>query len=842
MGKIDEILKNNEYINRRSLAGQFDEAKYIQMVDEHNRKFIYNKLKELEDYFDHLYDKINPSIKLDLNQKIAILTNEDYNLIIAGAGSGKTTTMIGKIKYLIDQCNVLPDEILTLSFSKKNVEELDEKLNKILNLGVNVQTFHKLGLDIIREKEQINGIIDDSVMYNIFREYFEKVLFQNKKDLKTMTLFLNCFFNIGSEMDSFDSLQQYHEHICNELRISLKGKFELYNEQVIQKRSAYRRTINSEYVRSNEELSIANFLFLNGIDYEYEKRYIHGDNNKIYRPDFTLKQGENTIYLEHFGINENGTSSYYSVNDTIKYNHNINLKKQAHARYGTKLLCTFSKYNDNRPMLLHLQEELQKNGFVFKTKTPEEIFQTLTKTSSDRYFYDYYILASEFLKKFKLYNLNLIDIDNLVKMTNSDRTKLFLMTVKPFIAFYQKYSFEHHIIDFDDMIIKSINILNNNQYHPIKTYKYLIVDEYQDISKQRFELIKRLSEYYSSYIVAVGDDWQSIFSFAGSDVELFTHFQESLGYAEELKIVNTYRNAQELIDIAGEFVQKDDGVIKKDLKATKHIDKPIVVYSYDDQTDKNLNIAVIVANIIKNLYTQNPNENILLIGRYNHDINKLFKTEIFYYYKDRVVCKECPKAKISFTTAHKSKGLEDDNVIIINAIDATYGFPSKVKDDPIFDVFPKKEENYAYAEERRLFYVAITRTKNKVYILVPKSKPSPFVLELVKNNHVEFKDDIEKEYSDFLDTYKCPKCGNKLIKTHIDNLNSLVYSCSSDSELCDFMTTSLQYKISLKPCPKCNGYLVPKDLAKNGNLIIGCTNYKQDGSGCNYIEFLKNTC
>lgn len=795
-------------------------------VKKHNINFIKKKLYEYRDYFDHLYDEINPKIKLDLEQRIAILTDEDYNLIIAGAGSGKTTTMIGKIKYLIDKCGVKGEEILAISFARKNVLKLDENLNKKLNLNVDVKTFHQLGKSILDESDAKKEPISEGKKYNIYLSYFENELFNNKENLKEMVDFLSCYFNVDENMCNFNSLSEYLKFKNEELYTSLKSNLSSYNEQAIEKRAKYRRSIQSEYLRSSEELKIANFLYLNGLDYEYEKRYMYV-NDRIYHPDFTIKQGENSIYLEHFGINENGTCTYYSDYGLNKYLHEINIKKQIHARNGTKLIITYSKFNDNRPLLVHLEELLKENGFVLNKRNEEEIFRTLQETNKDSYFYNYIVLAMEFISKLKLKDIKNIDdfkCDNV-------RTSKFLKTIKPLYKYYDDKLEEYNYIDFEDMIVKATKILKKINWQLPKKYKYLIIDEYQDISKQRFNLIKEFADLYSSNVIAVGDDWQAIFSFAGANVELFTKFKEEMGYGEILKITNTYRNAQELIDVAGEFVLKDENNIKKTLHSNKHINKPVCIYSYTDNDSK----AIVIANIIKELYNDNKDNDILLIGRYNFDLNNLLKSNLFIIEKEKIKCIECPLANINFTTVHKSKGLEYDNVIIINAIDSTFGFPSKIKDDPIFEIINEKVNHYA--EERRLFYVALTRTKNKVYIITPILKPSPFILELKENINVEFKDDLLNEYSKSLQSLKCPICHGILRREYFKDLNQYIYRCSTDKEICDFKTTELVHKINLKKCPNCDGYLLFKTIASNNKLMLGCSNYNEN-DGCHYVEFI----
>lgn len=841
----DNVFNLDVYLSKRFLIkNNVDIDKYQQKIILHNKNFIRKKLNVYSEYFDNMFNKINSNIKLDYEQRLAILTDEDYNLIVAGAGAGKTTTMTAKIKYLVEKCNIKPNDILAISFARKNVKELDTQLNKIFKLGIKTMTFHQLGNEILKSDENLfTRPVDESERYKIIINYIKDDIYKNPVNLKQLTHFLICYFNGDKTMENFKDLKDYHEYITENLFKTLKSDLSTYNEKIINKRKAYKRTIHDEYLHSNEEVAIANFLYLNNIDYRYEPRIRlkKGD----YRPDFQIIQGENSAYLEHYGISENGQSSIYNLDDRNKYIHAIKLKDQYHHRNGSILIKTFSKYNDQRPLLDHLKEELEKQNFILKRKNEEEIFYELADGNFDSYFYPFIILLLDFISQFKLNFYTNLNLDELINKANNDRTKKFLITIKPIFMHYQNYLKENSLIDFEDMITKASLKLDTIKKDELNfKYKYIIIDEYQDISKQRYDLIKKLSDKLQAKIVAVGDDWQSIFAFAGSEVELFSKFQDTMGYGEILKIRNTYRNAQELIDVAGEFVQKDKSHITKKLISTKHITKPIIVYSYDDEIGTvNLSKSIAISKSISNILSENPTSKILLIGRYNFDLNQLFKSGLFQKGEgDRVISLDNPDAYIEFFTVHRSKGLEFDDTIIINAINSHYGFPSKIKDDPIFEIFDKKKENMAYAEERRLFYVALTRTKNKVYIIVPKSKPSPFVIELEKSTNVLFKDNVIETYRDNKNKLKCPICKSPLKKGYDQYLNGYIYKCINEKELCNFKTNELIYKIPIRKCPRCaDGYLLFKKELPDGSLFIGCSNYKESGEGCNcYIKIDKD--
>ena len=254
--------------------------------------------------------------------------------------------------------------------------------------------------------------------------------------------------------------------------------------------------------------------------------------------------------------------------------------------------------------------------------------------------------------------------------------------------------------DFDDLIIKATNILE--KYY---RYKYIIVDEFQDTSTIRFNLVNKLRILNKANLFVVGDDYQSIYHFSGCNLNLFLDFTKLIPNSKILKLKYTYRNSQELIDIASKFVMKNPRQINKDLISNKHIDKPIEFIYYLNSKKS-----------FKKLYQKvsSINKDVLVLGRNNKDILEFSDEDINYL------------------TVHSSKGLEAENVILINMTDRMYGFPNKIKNNKLIECLHPSDKEVLFAEERRLFYVALTRTKNKVYIMVPIFGKSIFIKELKK--------------------------------------------------------------------------------------------------------------
>lgn len=494
---------------------------------------------------------------LDEQQQHIVLDESKYLLVVAGAGSGKTFTILGKIYYLTKYKHVLPSEILCISFTKSSSISLKKKIEKELKIDIPVYTFHKLSLEILKNKFNDYEITSNDTLNNIIHLFFYETVLQNEK--------------LMHEILQYFKVKSY-------------------------------KNIIKKY---------ANFI------------------------------RNNTLKIEKLEI----------------------------------LLLTF----------IHL---FKCNNY--------DISDFSTFLTSIRRWFNF---------KYK-------------------QEKIFLLLALNIYLLYQNHLNENKEIDFDDMIINATKYVKEGAN--VNKYKYVIIDEYQDTSFIRFDLIKSILDVTSANLMVVGDDFQSIYRFTGCDVSLFLNFQEYFNDAKILKIENTYRNSQELVDIASRFVLKNKYQIRKKLKSSKHLLKPVSIVYY-----KNIKKAFLT--LVRKIYSKTRSP-ILVIGRNNKDINLVISSSIEIK-NDEIIVLNNSNIKLKYMTAHKSKGLEEENVIIINLIDGMLGFPNKIKDDRVLRFVSKNYDNYLYGEERRLFYVALTRTKNKVYLLTPLKDKSTFVRELIADNY-----------------------------------------------------------------------------------------------------------
>lgn len=836
-----------------------DLQKGSSIIKKHNDRFIATHIKSEKAYLDNILKECDPAIALDNEQREVVLSNEDHTLVIAGAGAGKTTTVAAKVRYLVEKQGIAPSQILVISFTNKAVEELRDRINHRLHIDCPITTFHSVGYTIMRQGDsERKKIVDGGFMYHILNKYLKSAVLRNQKMVDKLILFFGSYFSAPYEGED---LNGYFHFIANTDFSTIKSDLREYVRQIVDRKTHKAQTLNNEILRSMEEVRIANFLYLNQIDYEYEPIYQYRilDSNKPYTPDFRITQGDKTTYIEHFGITEDGRSSRYTEQELSKYKSRINDKILLHRKHHTDLIYTFSVYNDGRDYLEHLRESLEKRGYQLNKRPANEVYKKIVDTEESRYITKLVSLICNFIRNFKTQGYTAEQFDKFKHGTKNVRTKLFLDICRICFYEYQQALDEQNCIDFEDMINESAELIRKKQINQEQLdYKYIIVDEYQDISRQRYNLIREMSKLCHAKIVAVGDDWQSIYAFSGSILPLFTRFCEEVGYGQELKITHTYRNAQEIINIAGTFVQRNSAQIKKELISPKRIDNPIIIYPYKDELGKGKErenggryyyLGEAVNNAIEHILQNGSAEDkskvasILLIGRYGFDARNLCFSGEFNYDENTgktYSTRFRSNVKLQFLTAHSSKGLSAENVIIINAKDERYGFPSKIEDDPVLKLVVSNDTSYNYAEERRLFYVALTRTKNRVYIVTPEKRPSEFIKELLREKNLypkvtligELKSDVAL-VNNIKD--RCPVCGYPMQFRWNKNYGLKLWICTNDQEVCGFMTNDQRGgNLAIHKCDCCqDGYLIVKKGTQS--YILGCTNYKIDKSGCNRI-------
>lgn len=721
-----------------------------------NNLVINHELKLHAGFFDNVEGR-----KLDLQQRLAIITNDDNNLVIAGAGSGKTTTIVGKVAYLIDRYRVAPERVLLISFTNQSASTLGKRINIP---GVEAKTFHKFGIDAICAVDGVKPSIFDSNQVNgLLRRWFMKLL-ENPAYLSKVN---NFFISFLKEPKAQEDFKTQGEHI-QFLKDQNYSPYKMV-EALINGRKTYRR----EVVKSVEECKIANFLLFNGLEYEYEKPYEHQTATNVhhqYKPDFQIKFNGKRIYLEHFALNREGVVPAFFADTkkgethadaTMKYKAGMEWKRQLHDHHGTTLIETFSYEMKEGTLYSRLENNLRTKGVILNPKSEKEIWAIIEAAAKDDI--DGMIqLFQTFIELLKSNNYEMNDViqknEKTRKGFEKERNERFLEIFRPLFEQYQDYLRDRNEIDFSDMINLATKYIQSGQYKNL--YDYVIIDEFQDISIGRYKLVKALKEANKiCRLFCVGDDWQSIYRFAGSDISLFKEFEKYFGHTVKSKIETTYRFHEPLLSRSSEFILRNPNQSSKDLKGvsnTRATELEIVYSSGGDQDDTEALEKLFDELIATD--SEIRGKVITVLGRYSFDIKRIKNEAGTFMINESAGIIQYKTLKANFLTVHKAKGLEADIIIVINCNSGKHGFPSGMSDDNILNLLLSEADQFENGEERRLFYVAITRAKEKAYLVVDSYFKSKFINEL----EVASEDQTIK---------KCPRCITVDLVRRVGNSN-----------------------------------------------------------------------
>ena len=681
------------------------------LVKQHNEGIITFLLDTHKEFFDHCL-----KYPLDKQQRRSIVSEEENCLVVSSAGSGKTSSIVGKVKYLTEIKKINPQNILLISYTNKAAAELTERMGIA---GLRGYTFHKLALDIIGQTTGQKPSIYENTDALFVKIYHE--LLNDKKFKKSVIEYFIDYQTPEKEWEKRKN--ERRQQLSEQKEVRLKATFPDMDGKTV-------------YVRSEQEQKICFALSSLSVKFRYEEPYEHplvDEMHSQYKPDFSIyfEQGGETkrIYLEHFGVDEHGLVPIWFAKDrgityeeaNQKYNDGITWKKAAHEKFGTKLLTTSSAdfhYSDIREKLKTL---LEKADVSIQEKTDAELYDMVLPPNS-KHEKAFIRLVVTFVTLIKSSCKSVDEVLRQTKNAGDERSTFIIKNI--FQPVYKRYIEELaniNQIDFTDAILQATDICRSS--HPVK-YDYIIVDEFQDISVDRYNFLKVLREGNPpAKLYCVGDDWQSIYRFSGSDMALFNQFSDYFGQTEINKIETTYRFGEPLVSLSSQFIQRNEAQIKKNIHPFNPQVKTELQFCDYERRD--------YCNVIGQLVASIPlDKSVFLLGRYSFDdyyLSFMYKSvkegnRFFYIIGDR---------KIEFLTVHKSKGLEADYVIILQCNKDTYGFPSLVSDDPVLNYVLTKNDQYPYGEERRLFYVAITRAKVKTYILYDRRFPSVFVDEFL---------------------------------------------------------------------------------------------------------------
>lgn len=789
LAPLKNKLEDNKKVFDITLDKERYEALYLILagttedIVHYNKEFIQTEKNKYKKYFENVEDT-----PLTSSQVEACISNENTNLILAGAGSGKTSVIVARCGYILEKQLAKENEILILAFNKDAVVEIQKRVeSRIQRDNITISTFHALGLKIVNECHPAPVILSplatsEYKLNNFIQDTTVKLIESNKKFNEAIVkYFLEYIYSDAKSPFDFSTEGEYYEYI----------------------KSCELITLNGDRVRSFEELMISNFLTLNGIKFEYERQYPHYSGK--YEPDFYLTDYD--IYFEHFGISRDGRTAPY-INSTI-YNEQIIWKRELHKENNTKLIESYSYENKEGVLLENLKTNLLRNGVVLETLSIKELLKSLAESNHMNRFIS---LLATFLNHFKS---NQLTIDEVKKKCNSKKEQTFLYIFEEIYNTYTSMLNSLNQIDFNDMINLASKYVATGTYK--SPYSYILVDEFQDISYSRFQLVKNLHVNKSTISTYVGDDYQSINQFAGSDISIIRNLTDHFKALNTVQLENTFRFDDRICTVSSTFINKNPSQIKKKIIPVKFSNEPSIYLYQEGNTKQAQGLFEIIKEIsTRHGLTKKQKASVMILGRYNF-LNPNIDESVY------------PNLDIEFKTVHSSKGLGADYVVLVGFDSTKYGFPSLIEDDELLNLVRPIAEDYPYAEERRLFYVALTRTKKLFYAIATNGKESPFYKELIEDNQTNgFVVQMnELEY----DLGTCPKCKTgKLISRQAGKSSKEFLGCSN-YPYCEHT----QIKRYCSECAKNNKYSVMKvDLVLNKAI---CSD-----KNCSHQELLCPIC
>ena len=732
---IDDLIDskpkftNQRTIQRLNLTPRFNEHEIQALVDlnlnlnsmfdEKNQEILYAELTSQKQFLESIESK-----PLSLEQGTAVITFDNRVLLVAAAGSGKTSVMVARAAYATMKNFIDPSKILLLAFNKAAAEELQERViarfenANIDSTGIKASTFHAFGLDVIgralNERPAVAPWVDKGKDFEEIAEIVKELKdssedFKYKWDLYRLIFPPETIKLFGIEHDAWDS----------------ESKEQGY------------RTFDGKIVRSHGERMIANWLYLHGVSYQYERDYkvkTANAQHRQYKPDFYYPEID--VWHEHWALDKKGNPPP----DFTGYLEEIQWKRKLHSDNKTKLIeTTFGEVVFSNG-LTGLKENLIKRGVKLNwdPDRPKAAYTNIEDAEIIR-------LVRTFMTHVKSNSLTTAEITSRLlgkwNHLKSDRTDLFLEIYWKIHSEWNDRLNAVNAIDFEDMLIRAAGMVENNMYVP--DYDLILVDEFQDSSSARARLVKSLLKLKGKFVLVVGDDWQSINRFAGADVSLMSKFHDSFGKGPTLHLSRTYRCTQTIADVATQFVTKNPDQIKKNVIADQVGEgNPIVLIRAGGEQQ---GVREALERISKDVKASGrKNATVYILGRYNFN-------------RDWVPNVDFPGLKITYRTVHGSKGLEADYVVLVNLEFGRHGFPSEIEDDPILNLAMSELETFEYAEERRLLYVALTRAKKQAFLVTKQNKDSMFAVELMSDSLIDVVT-LDSANSENPPVQTCPKC------------------------------------------------------------------------------------
>ncbi|MDN3384299.1 UvrD-helicase domain-containing protein [Pseudoalteromonas sp. APC 3358] len=725
-------------------------------------KYEKKQLTLKNDFFNQV--ESNP---LTTEQRLAVIRDNDKNLVLAAAGTGKTSVMLAKSLDLI-ACNIAkPEQILVLAYNKTAANELKERFikrathAKLHTKAPTILTFHALGLKLLQSAKkpiELSKFATDPVQLNSWLTGWVS------KKIQTEPQFLKAFVDLLHEpidIFSFKDNAQYERYVRDNEYRSLAG----------------------HKVKSYQEVLISNWLHLNCVPHSYEVNYHFSQGAELsgqYQPDFYIPQYD--IYLEHFGIDRQGNTR--ADIDKKHYNEQIAFKRKLHKQNGTTLLETFHYNWVEGKLEQTLAKQLKQHNVELTPLSNDEIFHTLNNSGQLQQGIDKYIKC---LQAIRVEQLNNKQIAQRIKQSGIKNYQQYTNLLVQIHDAYINELNAQSTIDFDDMIIQATKAIVSGDFNVV--WSHILVDEFQDISSARMAFINAILKHGNGIrFTAVGDDWQAIYRFSGGNLALTTRFNELVGSHSLTMLQKTFRYNNSISDVAGRFVMQNPEQYKKQISTHTQVTTPQVIL-LDDLYQGTKSIEMKVQQSISTIQKNDASASIAILSRYRYMLNSVQQ-----HLKDKKHTNS-----LYFWTLHSAKGLEADYCIIIGFEQGKLGFPSDNQNNVLVEALLPEQDEFTHSEERRLLYVGITRAKHKAYLIADPYACSAFVKELVNDNYpIQIASTLFNKSQ--LKQRECSTCSDGLIVPKTGQYGDY-YSCTN-TQICE---------TKLRVCKSCSGPSIDKN-------------------------------
>lgn len=704
---------------------------------------------------------------LNDKQREAVVSEDKRLLVLAGAGSGKTKTLLQKLIYLIEEKGVSPSSILAITFTKNATNEMIDRLiisadqtgeyekllfDKRLSKadkdkerflqqkkykwidGLTVRTFHSFCYSILRNY----GVNEFDNKFRIIGDEKKDEEDELSKHVAPETVFEVVHKLLIEQCEDTEFLLQLKRYILDYLidKIHLKKA----NGNYLPKDGKYFTTLDGTKVRSKSEQFIADWFYRHSIKYEYEP--LLNVKDFAFHPDFYIPEAN--LYIEHV------SDKSFSTKD----------KEEQFQKGNLLLVKTFEAMTKDSALFNHTLDKIVKN------RLPANYHATVALTYKEEfngYHEDVKDFVAQIMRITDMIKVENIDFDLVLENASKDqheRVRNFYELAIPIVKNYVEYCTNKSYLDFNDLISRSTSLFQNHEDIANKyksKYQYILVDEFQDVNNLQVDLIKLLLTDQTQ-LFCVGDDWQSIYGFRGSNVSYIVDFENHFPNSKVVKLNLNYRSTQNIVGASNEVIKHNKFKVEKDIQASKKSEHKIVVYSGSNQDE---NIQFCFDKVKELLEDGLTNDDILFLYRRS----KMYSPYFFRFKNEGV--------RVQSKTIHAAKGLEAKVVFIIGLTEGNGGFPDIWLEDRIFQVIKKANHDLLMEEERRLFYVAITRAKDKLFLITEKGNESSFLKEIPETftvkTSIPIKSVVEKVitcqkcYSQLEKLWMvCPYCGEKV--------------------------------------------------------------------------------